>query len=210
MPIIVVIAALLVVVCAENVDVPPRCCFAKTWEGTMATAQTAGSQGSMTTSMMVMSYDISIKKFALQEMNNKFRVVADYNKSTQYVITPDGKCTTSKLPSEMLTCIPDTATFIETVVYGGPHGMVLDKWALKLTEPGPLDVYLAVTRDTCVFVNEVIMGTISGGPLWQAIEFSNITYAIKDPSVFNVPSPPCPADQDLNMVTGKTSFFMGL
>ncbi|XP_078576811.1 uncharacterized protein LOC144862299 isoform X3 [Branchiostoma floridae x Branchiostoma japonicum] len=209
MRITVVIAALLVVVCAENVDVPPRCCFAKTWEGMMVTAQT-GPQGSMTTSTMVMSYDISIKKVAMQEIHNKFRVVGDYNKMTQYVITPDGKCTTLKQPSEMLGCIPDNATFIETVVYGGPHGMVLDKWALKIMGLEPLDVYLAVTRDTCVVVNEVIMGTISSGPLWQAIEFSNITYAIKDMSVFNVPSPPCPADQDLDMVTDKTSFFMGL
>ncbi|XP_078576814.1 uncharacterized protein LOC144862301 [Branchiostoma floridae x Branchiostoma japonicum] len=192
--------ALVVAARAGNVDVPPRCCYAKIREGMMATA-TAGPQGSMTTSVMVMSYDFSIKKVAMQEVNNKFRVVGDYNKMTQYVITPDGECTTLKLPTEMLNCIPDNATFIDTVVYGGPHGLVLDKWALKIMEPEPIDVYVAVTRDTCVFVTEVIMGTISGGPLWQAIEFSNITYAIKDPSVFNVPSPPCPADQDLNMPT---------
>ncbi|CAH1246533.1 Hypp7739 [Branchiostoma lanceolatum] len=208
MRITAVIAAILVVTCTGNVDVPPRCCFPKVWECMMATAQT-GPQGSVTTSMMVMSYESSIKKFALQEVNMKFRVVGDYNKMIQYIITPDGKCTTSKLPTEMLACIPDNATFIDTVVYGGPGGMVLDKWAVKVPDP-PLEAFITVTRDGCVFVSEVVTGTISGAPFFQAIEFSNITYAIKDPSVFNVPSPPCPSDQDANMVTGKTPFFMGL
>ncbi|XP_019620024.1 PREDICTED: uncharacterized protein LOC109466709 [Branchiostoma belcheri] len=209
MRITIVIAAILVVTCAGQVDVPARCCLPKIWEGRMATVQTGPQGQGFTTTTMRMSYDFSIKKFALQEMNMRFRVVADFSKMIQYVITPDGKCTTSKLPTDMMACIPDNATFVETVVYGGPGGMVLDKWAVKVPDP-PVDAVVTVTRDGCVFANEAITGTISGAPYFQAIEFSNITYAITDPTVFNVPSPPCPTDSNGNMLTGKTSFFMGL
>ncbi|XP_078576815.1 uncharacterized protein LOC144862302 [Branchiostoma floridae x Branchiostoma japonicum] len=206
MRIFVALAAILMVTCA---DIPPRCCFPKVWEGMMATVQIDSS--GMKSSLMSASYDFSVDRFALQDVDMKYRIVLDFTKIIQYVITSEGLCTASKVPNKELNCIPANATFVGSVVYGGPGGMVLDKWSYKVHYP-PVTAVITVTRDTCVYVSEVGSGTFSGTPFYRSDEFSNITYAIKDPSVFNVPSPPCPSDQDNNLVMakGQTSLLMGL
>ncbi|XP_066304501.1 uncharacterized protein [Branchiostoma lanceolatum] len=197
MRITVVIAAILVVTCAKQLDIPIRCCFPKVWEGMMATVQIDSS--GMKSSMLSVSYDFSVDRFALQDVDMKYRIVVDYSKMIQYVITSEGLCSASKVPNKELNCIPDNATFVGSVVYGGPGGMVLDKWSYKVHYP-PVTAVITVTRDACVYVSEVGAGTLGGVPFYRSDEFSNITYAIKDPTVFNVPSPPCPSDQDNNLV----------
>ncbi|XP_035663250.1 mammalian ependymin-related protein 1-like [Branchiostoma floridae] len=102
-----------------------------------------------------------------------------------------GQCYTNPWPYSMPRCIPDNATAIATFEMGGPDGLVVEQYDLGNFLPG-FNGYMQFTMPDCLPVSQTqyydSYVTIFG--------FTNITEGIRDPSVFDIPSPPCPRDMD--------------
>ncbi|CAH1274169.1 EPDR1 [Branchiostoma lanceolatum] len=195
----VAIALLLGATIADPVEDsnPSPCCVPKQWSGTMGivSGSVSGGKPSTMNQTIMEFYDYDKMKVAL--VGDNFRIVEDYNKGVSYSIVSD-QCTTSKLTNSLFNCIPANATFLGSYQYGGPKGLKVNDYSIDSFAPGLIG-RISFTADSCLPVLETV---VNGGndPYIDAIGFVNIVTSIKDPSVFDVPSPPCPKDTDLDNV----------
>ncbi|XP_078692745.1 ependymin-related protein 2-like [Branchiostoma floridae x Branchiostoma belcheri] len=186
---------------AAPVDDPTHCCMPKQWSGTMGiiSGSVSGGKPSTKNQTIMEYYDYDKMKVALVDVGGTYRIVEDHNKGVSYTITSN-QCTTSKLTEKLYNCIPTNVTFLGSYTYGGPQGLKVYEYSVDTIVPGLLG-RASFSVDNCLPVLETIINT-GNDPYIDAIGFVNMETTIKDPSVFDVPSPPCPADTELdNVVT---------
>ncbi|XP_078612059.1 ependymin-related protein 2-like [Branchiostoma floridae x Branchiostoma japonicum] len=174
---------------------PLPCCVPQQWEGLqhMIMGQVISGQPNLVNVTYRQSYDFSNKKLALELLGSpRTKVIQDYNKMMQYVISGQN-CSATKIIGDMFHCIPASATHLQTFYFGGMQGLLMDAW--QVTAPGlGGDLVVDVTHDGCIPVAEVI--TNKEAQSMTVLTYADITMGIRDPKVFNVPSPPCPANNN--------------
>nr|AAQ19608.1 ependymin-related protein [Branchiostoma belcheri tsingtauense] len=172
------------------------CCTPKQWESFVGIENTTAVEGmiKVTQSYAIESYDFDKKKIAMVFPAGGFRLVQDYNKGMMYTIAGQ-YCFTTPWPYPMVNCVPDNATLLYSYEMGGPDGLMVDQYNLEAFLPGFKGVF-QLTNPGCVPVAQ----TQYFGSYVTMFGFTNITTGIKDPSVFDVPSPPCPMDTDIDNV----------
>ncbi|XP_066283519.1 ependymin-related protein 1-like isoform X2 [Branchiostoma lanceolatum] len=181
--------ALLVGGCSVVVE---TCCVPKQWEciygGQNATFMDGKIDVSATSSMH--SFDFVSKKLAF--IGQDYKIVQDYNKMMQYTII-QGHCTAVKLAAPIHNCLPASAIVASSLDMGGPNGVVIDVYDIgKIAPEYMYKGTYSVNHDGCIPFSETLM---TDGSIFT-LAYINITSGIKDPSVFDVPSPPCPKDTD--------------
>ncbi|XP_066291940.1 ependymin-related protein 1-like [Branchiostoma lanceolatum] len=195
----VAIAFLLGATIAAPVEDPNTspCCTPKQWSGTMGSMVDSVSDGKLSTTnqTMMFYYDYNNKKTAT--VGKGFRVVGDYNKMVAYNIA-SGTCTTSKLTEPILNCVPTKAIFLGSYQYGGPQGVKVNEYSVDAFAPN-IKGRISYTADGCIPVRETVVITGANASAYS-LDFIDIALSIKDPSIFDVPSPPCPKDTDLDNV----------
>ncbi|XP_035677013.1 uncharacterized protein LOC118416063 [Branchiostoma floridae] len=174
------------------------CCLPKQFECTIGlqNATFGGGKLDVSTTGFMHSMDFINKKVAY--VGQDFKVLQDYSKMMQYTIS-NGYCTVNKLMKPIDNCISANATVATTVDMGGPKGVTLDVYNVEKISPGPGIFFkgsIAFNQEGCIPFSEILMTEGS----YATVSYINMTFGIKDPSVFDVPSPPCPKDTD-NFVT---------
>ncbi|XP_035663282.1 uncharacterized protein LOC118406984 isoform X2 [Branchiostoma floridae] len=186
-----VAVALLMTVCVFSVW-GEQCCAPKQWESFVGIENTTAVDGmiKVTQQYAIESYDFDKKKIAMVFPAINMRLIQDYNKGMMYTIVA-GMCFTTPWPFPMVNCIPDNATMLASFEMGGKDGLMIEQYQLQDFLPG-FNGYIQFTRPGCLPVSQTqyyeSYATMFG--------FTNITEGIKDPSVFDIPSPPCPMDVD--------------
>ncbi|CAH1244367.1 Hypp7283 [Branchiostoma lanceolatum] len=139
----------------------------------------------------IRSYDFDKEKIAEVFIGHYvIRVVKDYNKGVMYTMVA-GQCFTTPWPYPIVNCIPDNATMIGNFEVGGPDGLMVEQYHLNDFLPG-LKGYIQFSRAGCLPVSQAQFTDTHV----TKVGVANITVGIKDPNVFDVPSPPCPMDVD--------------
>ncbi|XP_066264788.1 uncharacterized protein [Branchiostoma lanceolatum] len=197
-----VAVALLLAACSVWGD---QCCMPKQWESFTAIENTTVVAGTIkvTQTYANESYDFDKKKFASVDAATGVRTVLDYTKHMMYTIVAK-MCFTSPWPfpisSPMMHCVPDNATLLASFEMGGSGGFVIDQYDLQAFYPG-FKGYMQFSRPGCL--------PFSHAKYFNSHEamfgFTNVTEGIKDPSVFDIPSPPCPA-MDIDSVVKPLLF----
>ncbi|XP_035694342.1 uncharacterized protein LOC118428407 [Branchiostoma floridae] len=196
---LVAIACLLVATIAAPVDDPNQshCCTPKQWSGTMRSISDTLSGGKLTTTNQTLMYYYDYNNMRAATVGKGFRLVQDFNKMESYTIV-SGTCTPSKMTEPLLNCVPEKAAFIGSLQYGGPQGLRVNEYSVDAFAPN-IKGRISYTADDCIPVLETVIGT-GPDPSLHSIEFVDIVPSIKDPSVFDVPRPPCPTDTELDNV----------
>ncbi|XP_078582834.1 mammalian ependymin-related protein 1-like isoform X1 [Branchiostoma floridae x Branchiostoma japonicum] len=187
-----VAVALLVTVCVFSVW-GEQCCAPKQWESFVGIENTTAVDGKIEVRQIsgIESYDYDRKMIAVVIPGHfVIKVIQDYNKGMMYTIVA-GQCYATPWPYPMVNCIPDNATMIEKFEIGGPNGLMIEQYQLQDFIPG-FNGYIQFTRPGCIPVSQ----TQYYDSYVTTYGFTNITAGIKDPSVFDIPSPPCPMDVD--------------
>eukprot|EP00058_Branchiostoma_floridae_P010114 XP_002595602.1 hypothetical protein BRAFLDRAFT_64712 [Branchiostoma floridae] len=150
------------------------------------------------------SYDFSNKKLALELLGSpRTKVIQDYNKMMQYVISGQN-CSATKIVGDMFHCIPASAAHLQTFYFGGMQGLLMDAWQVTAPDLGG-DLVVDVTHDGCIPVAEVI--TNMEAQSMTVLTYADITMGIRDPKVFDVPSPPCPSNGNQTEVSADDPDF---
>ncbi|XP_066264789.1 uncharacterized protein [Branchiostoma lanceolatum] len=188
-----VAVALLLAACSVWGD---QCCTPKQWESFVGIENTTAVDGmiKVTQSYATESYDFDKKKIAVVLPAVGVRIVQDYNKHMMYTIVA-GMCFTTPWPAPMVNCVPDNATLLASFEMGGSGGLMIDQYDLQAFLPG-FKGYMQLSRPGCLPISQ----TQYFDSYVTMFGFTNVTEGIKDPSVFDIPSPPCPAMDIDNVV----------
>ncbi|XP_078595847.1 uncharacterized protein LOC144872950 [Branchiostoma floridae x Branchiostoma japonicum] len=178
------------------------CCLPKQFECTagLQNATFRGGKLDVSSTMFKHSVDLVNKKVAY--VGQSFKIVQDYNKMMQYTIN-FGYCTVSKLTTPIHDCMPANATVTTSLLMGGPKGIMMDVYDIEKISPGQGLLFkgtFSLNQEGCVPFSQILKteGSIA------TLAYVNMAFGIKDPSVFDVPSPPCPKDTDyLNLLQQK-------
>ncbi|XP_066283520.1 ependymin-related protein 1-like isoform X3 [Branchiostoma lanceolatum] len=170
------------------------CCPPKQFECTIGVQNATIRAGKLDVSTTAFMHSVDLVNKKVAYVGQGFKMMQDYNKMMQYTIS-HGFCTTGKLTTQIHNCMPANATIATSLDMGGPKGVTLDVYDIEKISPGPGLLFkgtLTFNRDGCIPFSETLMteGSIA------TLGYINITSGIKDPSVFDVPSPPCPKDTD--------------
>ncbi|KAI8492810.1 hypothetical protein Bbelb_294070 [Branchiostoma belcheri] len=199
---------------------PQPCCTPNQWEATMVEAQgyVQNMQPKTLVGTIEVSYDFDNKKMAFnQRLNNSgtpilVKVIINYNEGKMYSIS-GGVCTELDAPTPDMPqqCISAGAMFERTMRLGGPGGLEVNSFGLWNVQGVAYGTAQMTSRD-CLPVTEVLIAEQTGQVLGsvQAIIFDGVTTGIKDPSVFDPPSPPCNSIPDAHHQESRsvgTPFF---
>ncbi|XP_066285816.1 development-specific protein LVN1.2-like [Branchiostoma lanceolatum] len=181
--------ALLVGGCSVFVE---TCCVPKQFECTLGGQNATFKDGKIdvSTTSSMQSFDFVSKKIAF--IGQDFKIVQDYNKMMQYTIAK-GYCAAAKLTVPLNNCLPASVMVASSLDMGGPNGVVIDVYDIgKIASEYMYKGTYSVNQDGCLPFSQTLMteGSIS------SLGYFNVTSGIKDPSVFDVPSPPCSKDAD--------------
>ncbi|KAI8480616.1 hypothetical protein Bbelb_416280 [Branchiostoma belcheri] len=179
-------------VCAVVVE---GCCLPKQFECVVGVQNATFRAGKLDVSSTGFMHSVDFINKKVAYIGQDFKMVQDYNKMMQYVVS-QGYCIPSKLTMPIDNCMRANATVATRLDMGGPKGVTLDVYDVETISPGPgLGQYkgsYTFNRDGCIPFSQILMteGSIA------TLGYVNTTFGIKDPSVFDVPSPPCPKDTD--------------
>ncbi|CAH1258223.1 mammalian ependymin-related protein 1-like [Branchiostoma lanceolatum] len=197
-----VVLAVTAVVASAHVSAQPQpCCTPNQWEATMVEAQgyVQNVEPKTLIGTIEVSYDFDNKKMAFNQMLNNSgtpvlgKVIINYKEGKMYIIS-DGVCTELDAPTVDMPqqCIKADAVFERTMRLGGTDGLEVNSFGLWNVQ-GVAYGTAQMTSSDCLPVTEVLIAEQTGQVLGsvQAIIFDGVTTGIKDPSVFDPPSPPC-------------------
>ncbi|XP_035675380.1 uncharacterized protein LOC118415124 [Branchiostoma floridae] len=170
------------------------CCLPKQFECTAGLQNATFRGGKLDVSSTVFMHSVDLVNKKVSYVGQSFKIVQDYNKMMQYTIS-QWYCRVSKLTTPIHDCMPANATIATSMAMGGPKGIMMDVYDIEKISPGarlPFKGTLSLNQEGCVPFSEILKteGSIA------TLAYVNMTYGIKDPSVFDVPSPPCPKDTD--------------
>ncbi|XP_078588173.1 mammalian ependymin-related protein 1-like [Branchiostoma floridae x Branchiostoma japonicum] len=201
---VLVVTAMLASVSAQ----PQPCCTPNQWEATMVEAQgyVLNMEPKTLVGTVEVSYDFDNKKMAFNQMLNNSgtpilsKVIIDYKEGKMYTIS-GGVCTEQDAPTVDMPqqCITAGAVYERTIRLGGPDGLEVNSFGLWNVQ-GVAYGTAQMTSSDCLPVTEVLIAEQTGQVLGsvQAIIFDGVTTGIKDPSVFDPPSPPCNTIPDVH------------
>ncbi|XP_066291939.1 uncharacterized protein [Branchiostoma lanceolatum] len=190
----VAIAFLLGATIADPVEDPGPCCTPKQWSGTLSIISDTVIDGKLSTTNQTMMYYYDYNNKRTATVGEWFRVVEDYNKMVAYTIAA-GTCTTRKLTIPISNCVLAKATFLGSYQYGGPQGFKVNEYSDEF--PPNIKRRNSFTADGCIPVRETGFTTGPNATAYSQ-DFIDIVPSIEDPSVFDVSSPPCQVDTDLD------------
>eukprot|EP00058_Branchiostoma_floridae_P014468 XP_002599956.1 hypothetical protein BRAFLDRAFT_74078 [Branchiostoma floridae] len=182
---------------ADTVDAPTPgpCCTPTQWSGTLRLISSSVSGGRLSTTNQTMQYYYDYENMKVATVGEGFRIVDDFNKMVKYSIFY-GTCTTSSLLKPLLNCVPANVSFVGSFQYGGPQGFQVNEYFDGAFGPNTTRRN-AYTTDSCIPVREILVST-GQAPVVVSEEFVDIVPSIEDPSVFDIPSPPCPNVTDVD------------
>ncbi|XP_078583575.1 uncharacterized protein LOC144866173 [Branchiostoma floridae x Branchiostoma japonicum] len=182
---------------ADPVDdpTPGPCCTPKQWSGTLRLISSSVNGGKLSTTNQTMMYYYDYDNMKVATVGEGFRIVDDFNKMVKYSMFY-GTCTTSVLSKPLLNCVPANVSFVGSFQYGGPQGFHVNEYFDGAFGPNTTRRN-AYTTDSCIPVREILVST-GQAPVVVAEEFVDIVPSIADPSVFDIPSPPCPNVTDVD------------
>ncbi|XP_038059860.1 development-specific protein LVN1.2-like [Patiria miniata] len=116
---------------------------------------------------------------------SQVQVILDYNKGVGYSIDLKTKqCQKMPVPGPMLHCVPDNATYQETV-YLGDHKLTVDSFGISF-KTGTAS--LSVSKTDCIPNSFNVIGQFGETALLAVTGFYNYSQGIKNPSkYFTVP-----------------------
>ncbi|CAF1105066.1 unnamed protein product, partial [Didymodactylos carnosus] len=113
------------------------------------------------------------------QKKTNIRIIEDYTKNIMYYIDLDGNvCSKQSLPLKLMHCVPDTATYIQSFMYGyGDKQIPGHTWFFKADN---YVMYITVSGDGhCVPLSETVF--IGGQtPMITSLTITDFTEGIKD------------------------------
>ncbi|UJR10031.1 hypothetical protein I4U23_014254 [Adineta vaga] len=178
---------------------PERCCVPKQFSSQISTSngvqlpdgKTAGSYGYYNFSYDSYRGMIGMKGVSFSipdQQKSNLWIIENMNGGQIYTIDQDTKrCYKSTMPIKPLQCIPDSATYLHTNMYGyGDKQIIGDTWLVKIDE---VINYVTVSRDNfCVPLSGHVF--LSNPAVITAMTTSDFLPSITDPSIFDIP-PEC-------------------